>query len=68
MSWIDIAKQEGYLTQELARELKRAKIFGDIWVHDGKITFDKSEVVSIFEILRYALEHMYMHVLEFEML
>lgn len=59
LTWIDIAKQKGYLTQDLAKQLKRAKIFGDIGSHDEMIDFDKREVAEIFQLLRCAIEHMY---------
>lgn len=59
LQWIDLTKQQGYLTQELAKQLKRAKIFGDIGVHDERIDFDRAEVAEIFQLLRYSIECMY---------
>lgn len=58
-NWIDITKKKGYLSQELAKQLKRVKVFGDIGVHDEKIKFDKAEVADAFSLLRYIIEHMY---------
>ena len=57
--WINVAKQQGYLSSEIARKLEKIKLFGDIGVHDEKIKFDKREISDIFEILRLAIEHMY---------
>jgi endogenous inhibitor of DNA gyrase (YacG/DUF329 family) len=59
LDWINMAKQQGYLSQELAKQLKRAKIFGDIGVHDERIDFDEAEVAEIFQLVRYAIEDMY---------
>jgi len=59
LDWVDMAKQQGYLTQELAKQLKRAKLFGDIGVHDERIDFDRAEVAEIFQLLRYSIECMY---------
>ena len=58
--WIELAKQNGFLSASLAKELtKEVKVFGDIGSHDYKVDFHKEEVPSIFRLLRLALDRMY---------
>jgi uncharacterized protein YydD (DUF2326 family) len=57
--WIELAKQQGYLTTELARELKTTKLIVDIGVHDERIRFDKAEIADVFCKIRLAIEHIF---------
>jgi hypothetical protein len=58
-NWIGIAKQEGYLSQELAKQLRRFKMFGDTGTHDERIQFDRSEIAEMFMLVRLALERFF---------
>lgn len=58
--WIELAKQKGFLSANLARNLtKELKLFGDVSAHDYMIDFHKEEVPSVFKLLRLALDRMY---------
>ena len=57
--WIDLAKQEEYLTAELARELRTTKLLTDTGVHDERVRFDKSEIADVFCKIRLAIEHLF---------
>jgi len=59
-TWIDLAKQEKYISAKLARFLRdQTKVFGDISSHDYMVDMRKEEVPSIFTQLRFALDRMY---------
>ena len=58
--WIELAKQNRFLSASLARKLtKEVKVFGDVGSHDYMIDFHKEEVPSVFKLLRLALDRMY---------
>lgn len=58
--WIELAKQNRFLSASLARKLtKEVKVFGDVGSHDYRIDFHKEDVPSIFKLLRLALDRMY---------
>jgi len=58
--WIELAKQNKFLTVNLAKRLtKELKLFGDVGSHDYMIDFHKEDVPSIFKLLRLALDRMY---------
>jgi len=58
--WIELAKQNGFLSANLAKKLtKELKLFGDTSSHDYMIDFHKEDVPSIFMLLRLALDRMY---------
>jgi hypothetical protein len=58
--WIDLAKQERYITPAQASGLKdRVRIFGDTASHDFMADLHKEEVPPIFSLLRLALSKMY---------
>lgn len=55
--WIELAKQNRFLSASLARKLtKEVKVFGDVGSHDYRIDFQKEDVPSIFKLLRLALD------------
>ena len=57
---LEIAKQEGYLSSYLYRQLIReVRVFGDVGTHDYKIDFKEDDVISLFKLLRLALERIY---------
>lgn len=58
-NWIEIAKQEGYLSQEIAKQLKLFKIFGDTGIHDERIEFDNLEIAGMFMLVRLAIEQFF---------
>ena len=58
-NWIGVAKQEGYLTQEIAKRLERFKIFGDTGTHDERIEFDRLEIAEMFTLVRLTLERFF---------
>lgn len=58
--WIELAKQNGFLSASLAKKLtKEVKIFGDVGSHDYRVDFHREDVPSIFKLLRLALGRMY---------
>jgi hypothetical protein len=58
-NWVGIAKQEGYLSQETAKQLGRFKIFSDTGTHDERIEFDKLEIAEMFMLVRIVLERFF---------
>lgn len=58
--WIELAKQNGFLSASLANKLtKEVKLYGDVGAHDYMISFHKEDVPSIFKLLRLVLGRMY---------
>ena len=58
--WIELAKQNRFLSASLARKLtKEVKVFGDVSSHDYRVDFHREDVPSIFKLLRLALDRMY---------
>jgi len=58
--WIELAKQERYISSHMARNLrKEVKVFGDVASHDYMVNLHKKEVPSIFKHLRLTLARMY---------
>jgi integrase len=58
--WIELAKQERYISRNSAKKLKaQVKVFGDVASHDYKVSLQREEVPSIFTQLRMALARMY---------
>lgn len=61
--WIELAKQERYVSGSLAKKLrKEVKVFGDTASHDYMTSLHEGEVPSIFKHLRLALGRMYYEV------
>lgn len=58
--WIDLAKQERYISRTMARDLReKVKVFGDTASHDYMANLQKEEVPSVCTRLRIALSRMY---------
>jgi len=57
--WIDLAKQNRYISTKLASELKCVKAFGDGASHDYMTTLQKEEVLPVFVNLRLALSRLF---------
>lgn len=58
--WIELAKQERYISSHSAKYLKgQVKVFGDTASHDYMADLHREEVPSIFTQLRMALARMY---------
>lgn len=58
--WIELAKQERYISSHSAKYLKdQVKVFGDIASHDYMADLHREEVPLIFTQLRIALARMY---------
>ena len=60
LTWINLARQERYISKESAKFLKsQVKVFGDTASHDYMADLHKDEVPPIFVQLRIALGRMY---------
>ena len=58
--WIELTKQERYISSHSAKYLKgQVKVFGDIVSHDYMADLDREEVPLVFTQLRIALARMY---------
>jgi hypothetical protein len=58
--WIDLAKQQRYVSRTEANDLKgKVKVFGDTASHDYMGDLHKEEVPQVFTCLRIALSRMY---------
>ena len=58
--WIELAKQNGFLSATVAKQLaKELKFIGDISAHDYRVDFQREDVPSVFRLLRVALDRMY---------
>lgn len=57
--WIELVKQETYISAEQAKNLEKVKVFGDSASHDYMTSLHKKEVPSILFWLRLALSRMF---------
>ena len=58
--WIDLAKQQRYVSRTEANDLKaKVKVFGDTASHDYMVDLHKEEVPQVFTCLRMTLSRMY---------
>lgn len=57
--WIDLAKQQRYISRHLSSELKGVKIFGDEASHDYMTDLQKEEVPPVFLCLRMVLSRLF---------
>lgn len=58
--WIELAKQEKYISSSTAKSLKdQVRVFGDVASHDYMANLQKEEVPAIMTFLRMALSRMY---------
>jgi uncharacterized protein (UPF0128 family) len=56
---IELAKQNRYITPQLAKELSKIKLFGDVAAHNLKITLNKEDLKQNIPTLRLALEEIF---------
>lgn len=58
--WIDLAKQERYISKTMACDLReKVRVFGDTASHDYMANLQNEEVPSVCTCLRIALSRMY---------